>query len=102
MSQELKVSVVGAGRAGRELTIPALRLLTAEATFCAICDVDLTRAQALAQQDSGVKAYSDLEQMLGEQKPDILIINTPVAHHFEAAMTAIDHGVHVLIEKPAM
>lgn len=102
MSQRLQVSVVGAGRAARELTIPALRLLASEATFCAICDVDLARAEALVQHDEGAKAYSDLGQMLAKQKPDILVINTPVAHHFEAVMTAIDHGIHVLIEKPAM
>lgn len=102
MAEKLNVAVVGAGRAGRELTIPALRQLPFDAILCAVCDKNAYRADALVRGDIWAKAYTSLEQMLTKEKPDVLIINTPVDHHFEAAMVAIDHGVHVLIEKPAM
>ena len=46
------------------------------------------------------KEYDDLGRMLGESKPDAVVIVTPHALHFEQGMQALEAGCHVLMEKP--
>ena len=48
----------------------------------------------------GCHAYTDQEQMLDEQKPDVVAVCTPSGAHLEAVLTCVKHGVNVLCEKP--
>jgi len=45
-------------------------------------------------------AYTDAKKMYEETKPDGVVICTPHTLHFEHAMQALDHGCHILMEKP--
>lgn len=47
-----------------------------------------------------VAQFSDYRQMLKHAKLDAVVICTPHTLHFEHAGDALDHGCHVLIEKP--
>ena len=47
-----------------------------------------------------VRTFETVSRLLGEAKPDILIVATPTSTHFAVAREAIAAGVHVLIEKP--
>lgn len=47
-----------------------------------------------------VKLYTDYEEMLKSGEIDAVIICTPHAQHPKMAVTAMEHGIHVLIEKP--
>src|SRR5438552_9055013 len=38
--------------------------------------------------------------MLDEVEPDGVVIAVPHAHHYPAARAALEHGAHVLLEKP--
>lgn len=44
--------------------------------------------------------YSETEPMLEATEPDVLIVCTPSGAHLEPTITAADHGVDVLCEKP--
>ena len=44
--------------------------------------------------------YRDAAQMYEEQKPDAVIIATPIHFHREQAEQAFAHGCHVVLEKP--
>ena len=44
--------------------------------------------------------YKDAETMYTEQKPDAVIIATPIHFHREQAVQAFAHGCHVVLEKP--
>ncbi len=59
----------------------------------------LERTQAFAEQ-YGTKAYDDVAAMLADPQIDIVTIGTPSGAHFDPAMTAIEAGKHVVIEKP--
>jgi len=48
----------------------------------------------------GIATYTDWRAMLDEQRPDIVSICTPPAFHREAAVEALDRGMHVMCEKP--
>lgn len=47
-----------------------------------------------------VKLYSDYRTMLDQEKPTLVTVAVPTAHHAEVASEAISRGIHVLIEKP--
>ena len=59
----------------------------------------LERTHAFAEQ-YGTKAYDDVAAMLADPQIDIVTIGTPSGAHFDPAMTAIEAGKHVVIEKP--
>lgn len=48
----------------------------------------------------GLRAYPDLGALLGDARPDGVIIATPTALHREHALAAIASGCPVLVEKP--
>ncbi len=98
--KKLKVGVVGAGRATRELTIPAFNCLS-DAELIAICDVDLETAKGLVK-PLKISAYSGLSEMLDKEDLQVVIINTPVQTHTDLAIEAMRKGCSVIIEKPVV
>src|SRR4051812_35237132 len=66
----------------------------------AICDLLPERLAALGDR-FGVRArYTDFEQMLREQEPDIVNIATATRFHAQLAEAALRMGCHVDVEKP--
>ncbi|WP_315549303.1 Gfo/Idh/MocA family oxidoreductase [Microbacterium aurum] len=97
MTEKLGVAVVGAGYWGPNLArnfhySPHWRLE-------AICDLDVDRAQRLAEKFS-VPAVFDVGQVLADPRIDAVAIATPARTHHPIAMAAIAAGKHVVVEKP--
>jgi predicted dehydrogenase len=44
--------------------------------------------------------YSDHHTLLAGENLDGVVINTPHATHFPIAVACLEHGLHVLVEKP--
>jgi predicted dehydrogenase len=87
----LKVGLVGIGKIARDQHIPALKGNTAfEFVACASRN---TRVE-------GVANFPDLAAMLAGAKPDCISICTPPQVHFDAALTSLRAGCHVMLEKP--
>ena len=60
------------------------------------CNRDLEKAQA-----TGLPAYTDLAQMLAEQKPDVLDIILPPVVHARSIRTALEAGLKwIICQKP--
>jgi predicted dehydrogenase len=82
------------------------------ARIAALCDIDATKLQAdsatagnvatgAAQKDlSGVKTYTDAEQMLADPDVDVVDVTLPTYLHAEYAIRAFAAGKHVICEKP--
>ena len=47
-----------------------------------------------------VKTFRTLEEMLADEKVELVIVNTPNYTHFEYARKALEAGKHVVVEKP--
>lgn len=68
--------------------------------LAAVCDTDINKAKDLANLYK-VAAYSKLEEMLAlEKNIDIAVVCTPNGLHAAHAINALQHGMHVLCEKP--
>ena len=71
----------------------------------AVCDVvpehmEVLLAKHELQNDISILRYTDYRSMIQEVKPDLVSIATESGIHAEIALFCIDHGVHVIIEKP--
>jgi predicted dehydrogenase len=92
---ELRTGVVGVGSLG----FHHARILASlpGTTLAGVYDI---RADRLAEVTSqlGIRAARSLEDLLGQV--EACIIAVPTEAHEAVAVTALEHGVHVLIEKP--
>ncbi len=66
----------------------------------ACCDIIPARAEALARRYRIPAAYADARLMLQREKLDGVSIVTPDNAHAAAALLALQHGLHVMCEKP--
>lgn len=59
------------------------------------------RTKNLAQEKYPlVKTYRSLEELLGDDKIELVIVNTPSGTHYEFAKKCMEAGKHVIVEKP--
>jgi predicted dehydrogenase len=93
--RKVRAGVIGVGSLG----FHHARLLrdVAGAEMIGIHDTDAARAAAVADQ-LGIHAFSELEDLLS--RVDAAVIAVPTTFHAPVALAALDHGVHLLIEKP--
>jgi predicted dehydrogenase/nucleoside-diphosphate-sugar epimerase len=97
MVQKIRVGVVGAGYvASRHLA--ALRDLPF-VEIVGVCDLDQTRAAALATQFDVPRVFRSLDEM-AEVRPEVIHILTPPSSHCKLALKALDMNCHVFVEKP--
>ncbi len=95
----LKVIIAGAGHAGSELHLNAYKLISAVEVI-ALCDPDLDKAKNIAIQKGIPYVFSSLGEALNDQSADIVSVCTPPSSHFDLCCLALEHGCHVLVEKP--
>ncbi len=70
------------------------------ARIVAACDLEPVMTQQLADRYGIPKCYTDFDELLAVEKPDVVHIATPPQSHFSLAMKALDAGCHVVVEKP--
>lgn len=59
------------------------------------------RTNNLAQEKyPGVITYRSLEEVLGNENIELVIVNTPSGTHYEYAKKSIEAGKHTIVEKP--
>lgn len=98
MERDLRVGVVGCGYWGPKLVRNFVGWLHEGMT--AIADSDASRLEATRSTYPHLETFPDVEAMLAGTDVDAVAVATPVHTHYEIARTALEHGKHVLIEKP--
>lgn len=93
----IRVGVVGVGHLGMHHARVYTEILGTQ--LVGVVDVDEERAHTIGD-NLGVPAFSDFETFIKQKKPDALSIVVPTSRHFEVAKAAMEHGLHVLVEKP--
>ena len=71
-----------------------------EVELLAVCDTEIARAEAAAQQFGAARHYSDVAKMLDAERPDFVDIVTRPETHDEVCRLAFDRGIHVICQKP--
>ncbi|MGH7615455.1 MAG: Gfo/Idh/MocA family protein, partial [Gemmatimonadales bacterium] len=99
MNDPVRVAVIGAGSIAQVAHLPVLRKI-AGVEIAALCDNDLSKAQALGARFEVREAYDDIEEVLKYARPDAVVICTPNHLHEIHVAAALSAGVHVLCERP--
>jgi predicted dehydrogenase len=100
--RRIRAAVVGVGAIGRGSHLPALQQLAAEGEteVVAAVDIDAAAVRAFCEEGGVPHAYTHLERMLAEQRPDLVTICTPPTLHREQSVAALRAGAWVWCEKP--
>ena len=93
----LRWAVAGLGTAGC-MMLPAI-LRHPHARLTAAADADAGAAAAFAR-DFQAETYSSVEALCGSPSVDAIYIATPTQYHTEHVLLALEHGKHVVVEKP--
>ena len=76
-------------------------ILGAGQTVCALCDTEPGHARRLAEHFGlSVPVYTELEELLERERPDVLHLCTPHYLHAPMCCAALAHGANVLCEMP--
>lgn len=94
----LKVALVGGGEFGKE-HISALKELES-IEIVGVCDQDRIRAEALTRTIKNAQAYQSLDELLQQERPNVVHVLTPPVTHADIAIRAMEAGCHVIVEKP--
>ncbi len=92
-----KIGVIGVGHLGQHHARIYTELL--DARLVGVADSDIDRAKFIGEH-LGVPAYGSLEELIRRKSPDAISIVVPTSKHYEIAKTALNAGIHVLVEKP--
>jgi len=96
--RKIRIAVVGCGRISAN-HFGSIETHQQHLELAAVCDVDAMVMQAHADKYK-VPGYLDLEEMLTQERLDLVALCTPSGIHPGQAELAARHGVHVLTEKP--
>jgi predicted dehydrogenase len=96
-----RVALAGLGGAADRIQLPACRAVP-DIELVGGADPDSTVRAAVADKFAIPKVFPDVDSMLAEVKPEVLIVSTPPATHFEVCEKALQAGAHVFCEKPFM
>lgn len=93
-ARPLAAGVIGVGSMGEHHARVYSELHTAE--LVGVTDVDEERAaETAAEHGTSAMECSELLDAV-----DVVSVAVPTAYHYETVLKCIDHGVHVLVEKP--
>lgn len=97
--KKLRVAFIGAGGRALMAHYPSLRDIP-EAQLVAVAELDEQRLHKTCDLYDIKGRYSAYRQMLEREKPDAVYAIMPPHHLFDICATVIEHGCHLIIEKP--
>ena len=97
-TKELRAAVIGLGWAGQQhlkayLALPFVKVV-------AIADSDPVLLAQIQDEYRVESAFDDYRDMLEWGELDVVSVGTPNFAHAEPTIDSLDHGLHVLVEKP--
>jgi predicted dehydrogenase len=96
----MKVAIAGLGSAANRAHLPALDRLGGRARLVGAADPDPDCLREASQRLEQVPLFSSGKEMLAQVDADVLLIATEPRSHASLIETGIEHGLHVVCEKP--
>lgn len=92
------IAVVGAGHWGPHLVRNFSDHLSSQVLW--VIDQDENRRKAMGERFPSVALGADLDEALGDDRVDAVVVATPTTTHASIVARALEAGKHVLVEKP--
>lgn len=99
MPESLKIGMVGAGYVANNRHIPLWKHIRG-ATVVSVADLNESNLTSARNTHGISNTYADVEEMVKSVDLDIIDICTPPETHVPLGLLGMDHGCHVLTEKP--
>jgi predicted dehydrogenase len=99
MSGVLTVGLIGLGGVARRIHLPAVAAIP-DLKLVGAAESSAEAARLATERFPVARVFSDPRELLGECRPDLVIVGTPPALHHEHTRMALEAGAHVLCEKP--
>lgn len=100
---KLRIAVLGAGQHSADhhgVVLQRIQRQCDTVELTAICDLDRAKAETYAGQFGFAKTYTNVEEMLDAEKPDGLVVITPVRLTASIVADLIPRRIPLMIEKP--
>ena len=94
----VRIGVIGAGKIVRECHLPAYR--SAGWEVVRIASRTAESAQAAADEFGIADASADFDDVINDERVEVVDISLPSHRHPEVAIAALEAGKHVLLQKP--
>ena len=95
---KVRIGLIGAGNIANTHMISYGSVPSVEVV--AICDIDKGKAERLAKKYGVEKFYGSMEEMIACETLDAVDICVWNVNHSVCAIYAMEHGLHVVCEKP--
>lgn len=96
--RKTRFGIVGTGRISDWVLKGAVMEPRFEAA--AVCSRSRESGKAFAEAHGIAKVYTDIDEMASDPEIDAIYIGTPNSTHHDLAILCMNHGKHVLCEKP--
>ena len=97
----IRFGIVGNGVMGKGHASSILEGKIEGAVLTAVCDIDQTALDWATERDATIATFLTEEEMFTSGLIDAVIIATPHYNHPALSIMAMNHGLHVMVEKPA-
>ena len=97
MKDRIRLALIGCGAVARIHHLPAIARMK-DVELAVLVDPSLERALELGGQYGAGRVAADYRELIGEA--DAAIVATPNFLHAPIALYLLEHGIHVLVEKP--
>jgi predicted dehydrogenase len=98
-SQRVRIGVIGAGWWASAAYLPLLAA-DSRVELAAVNRLGSAELETVRARFNVARGFIDYRDMLAAGHFDGIIVSSPHPQHFEHACAALDHGAHVLVEKP--
>src|SRR5919106_175301 len=94
----VRLAVVGLGYWGPNLVRNLAELPPADLAY--VCDLRQDALETIGRRYPAVQCTTSFDEVLADPDVDGVAIATPVSTHYKLALSALEAGKHVLVEKP--
>lgn len=101
MTKQVRLGIVGMGAQGGFYAKAIAEGMVDNITVTAICDVDPGKQERARQFFPAASFFTDYRAMIDSGEVDAIVTTIPHYDHVEVGIYALEHGVHLLGEKPA-
>ena len=97
---KLRVGIIGLGEVAQVIHLPVLQSLPDLYEIHAICDISPTLLKIVGDQYNVTHRYLEVSEMIAAGGLDCVFVLSSDEYHADAVTEALQHDIHVLVEKP--
>jgi virulence factor len=97
--KKMRVAFIGAGGRAVAAHYPSISEMK-DAEICAVCELNEKRRDKVARTFKIQGQYSNYQQMIEKEKPDVVYAIMPPHHVYDIAANIIEMGCNLILEKP--